>query len=89
MTIRRREHSKFQTLPSKSGTRPPRDYCLWHEGGDLSAETAAIGISAARNSVLCRRRCRDLLYRGGRNIRLLAHFYSLEADHRAGALALG
>jgi hypothetical protein len=57
---------------SNSGTRLPQDYSLWHERGDISPETAAIGISAARNSVFCGRRCSDLLYRGSRNVRLLA-----------------
>jgi len=69
--IRRRERN---TPPhSNSGTRSPCVYSLWHEGGDISPETAAIGISAARNSVFRGRRCRDLLCRGSRNICLPEH----------------
>jgi hypothetical protein len=69
--------------PSSAGTRPPQDHSLWHEGGDLSPQAVAIGISAARSSVFRGRRCRDLLRRGNRHIRLLARSRQIAAPARS------
>jgi hypothetical protein len=86
MTFAGASKASFRKPPSSSGTVPLPDHFLRHEGGDISPETAADGIFARRNSVFRNRWCRDLLYRGGRQIRLAN---LLETDHRAGALAPG